>query len=151
MSIRYAMPKHGVRISSTRGEVNVWMETPTLLMLTHYGYLSPEMGDSFVSAAKRITANARTFTVAADCFDVLTYHPNYRLKITDWLRQNQDRIVANHVYSRSRMVQLAVSVVNLVLRKQIALHRNIEDFERVLLDARADALVHSRRATAIAS
>jgi hypothetical protein len=143
--VRYPVPGHGVVVKSGRGEAHVWRASAKVLMCAGYGHLSMDMVDEYSKAIERLTRGASNVLIFSDALDVTSYQPEFRVQITECLKANRRRFCANHLLTRSRIVQLGASVVNLVLgHSMLRVHRTIESFEDALIAAGAEEVPRSR-------
>jgi hypothetical protein len=130
--LHYEIPNTARRVCSPRGEVDVWLATPSVLMTVSRGYLSADMIDSVLEAIDEMTHGLPEFHFFADAMPMVNYEPEYRVTFTEWVRENRPRILGIHVLFRSKAVQLALSIINLVTGGTIFPYRGYTEFNRQL-------------------
>mgnify|MGYP000195993767 CR=1 FL=1 len=114
------------------GSLTVQRLTPQVVLVTMQGSVS-EDAVPFINTV--LAAELRTGTALHTFWDLgeLTwYHTQIRVQTTKAIKDNLARITDLHVFVRSKLVAMGVSVANLALENRIRVVNTQNDFQRSL-------------------
>jgi hypothetical protein len=135
----------GRRFSSKRGRVDIFFGGPILLVrLSEHG--EGDFAIPILSAFDAIIARGQRSELFFDAGRLHNYDSALRTRLTDHFVEHRPRIAALHVFTRSRLVAMGVSVANLALGGLITSHTEMSTFGDAL-----DAAVRTAGVTGISS
>jgi hypothetical protein len=120
------------RVEQPRGSAVFYEPAPGVLLLRVQGHIPMEAAAAAIQLrdkSLRARANIHLFD---DAWEATSYDSAARLALTEWAKQNASRIGSHHLLLRSKILAMGVSVANLALRQQIAVHTAPEAFAKAL-------------------
>ncbi len=95
------------------GYAQVKRLAPGVLFFRKVGFFPASTYRSLVRPFQQELKAEQKLVMVCDCGDMTNYETAYRLSWTDWFKAGKGRVQA-HLFTRSKFVRMAISVVNLV-------------------------------------
>jgi len=125
-----ALPGLGRQYSSPRGRLDLFTAGP-LLVLRFSDHGEGEFATPIIAAFDAITGRGDKVEMFFDMGAMFNYDSALRTRLTVHFAQRRPKIGSLHVFTRSRLVSMGVSVANLALRL-ITVHDDMASFTRAL-------------------
>ncbi len=132
-------------LTTDRGSVRLARPVPGVVHTVVEGYAGIEIAErimSFVDDAIRAGEHPAVFH---DWEGVTGYAPQARPMFASWYRRVRRNVESVHVYTRSKVVSMGVSLVSMAMNDAIVAHRSRTTFEQELASAVAAAKRVGRR------
>jgi hypothetical protein len=121
-----------VRLSDDRALVTLRRPAPYVELLRGEGYVGAEFAREILESREMILHACGKIALFDDLQDVTGYDSEVRLQLTTWSRKNRERIVAFHILTTSKVVQMGVAAASLTLGGGIKAHTKRRAFETAL-------------------
>lgn len=126
-----ALPGLGRQFSSRRGKLDLFSAGP-LLVLRFSGHGEGEFATYILSAFDVILERGERVEMFFEMGTMVNYDSALRTRLTIHFAHHRSRIASLHVFTRSRIVAMGVSVANLALGRLITVHAELRGFTDAL-------------------
>lgn len=126
--------------TSPRGELRIKHPAPGVVVFKETGFLIAEFAPHIMRHSNQAKHQGEKAHLFVDAYDLEGYDPEIRNGGTAWLRENAEKVAAQHMLVRSRLTKMGLTVVSLAVGGLIKGHHERQSFERDL----AEAVVRSR-------
>jgi hypothetical protein len=125
------LPGLGRQYSTKRGKLTLFVAGP-LLVLRFTDHGEGDFAAPINAAFDTITARAERPELFFEMAEMVNYDSTLRTQLTNHFAQNRSKIASLHVFTRSRLVAMGVSVANLALGRIITVHPHAAAFYEAL-------------------
>ena len=139
-----ALPGLGRQFISSRGKLHLFSGGP-LLVLQFSDHGEGEFATHIIEAFDAIVERGERVEMFFEMGGMVNYDSALRTRLTIHFAQHRAKVASLHVFTRSRIVSMGVSVANLALRL-ITVHADLASFSRAL-----DAIAKKTRTVGISS
>jgi len=122
-----ALPGLGRQFSSRRGRLDLFSSGP-LLVLRFSDHGEGDFAPPIMAAFDAITDRGEKPEMFFDMGRMVNYDSALRTELTTHFARHRPQIASLHVFTRSRIVAMGVSVANLALGRLITVHPDISAF-----------------------
>jgi hypothetical protein len=130
--------------STDRGSVSLLRPAPGVVQTRVAGFINQELGRRIMAWVDGSIADGERPAVFHDWEEATGYETVVRQEFTTWFMGIRDAVESVHVFTRSKIVAMGVSVVALAIGATILGHRDRESFETALASAVREAQMKSR-------
>jgi hypothetical protein len=123
---------------SARGSLRVERRAPDVVLFVEKGFLEKGFAPLIVSELNASLKPGVRPEIFVDAYELDGYDSEVRVAATDWLKQNKDRVRAQHMLVRSKLGKMGLSVASLTLGGVLVGHDS-----RVSFDGTLDRAVRS--------
>jgi hypothetical protein len=99
------------------------------------GVAPASAADFILDQRDKIVRECGRIALFDDLEELTGYESELRIRLTEWSRKNRSKVVGFHIFTRSRLVAMGVTVANLALGGTIRAHLRRETFEAALREA----------------
>lgn len=126
-----------VRVFDGDGEAVIHRLHTQVIRTDFIGKLTGGLVDNLLKAQTPMLDGGVTH-LFTDASRLTTYDPAFRIRMTEWVKANQPRIVLSEVLVTSKMTAMGLSVANLVLGGRLKGTSSPAEFERSIQTALAN-------------
>lgn len=126
------LSKTSTLIAGARGSVVITNLHPGHVLLTLYGYNDGEFADAYYEALDAVVAKDGFIVIYMDSREQKGISAEERERATHWSRALGDKYRGGHLLFRSRLLEMAVALSNLVLGGKVKSYSDVIAFERVI-------------------
>jgi hypothetical protein len=126
------LPDATIQIQWAGGYVQIKAMALGVIFFRKVGRFPDAVFQDIIVHFEREVARCTHLSMICDCADLDDYESAYRLHWTDWFKKSRGRVRA-HIYARSKLVRMALNVVNLTVPVFQA-HESLEALNGVLRD-----------------
>jgi len=126
-----ALPGLGRQFSSRRGRLDLFTSGP-LLVLRFSDYGEGDFAPPIMAAFDAILERREKPEMFFEMGRMVNYDSALRTELTTHFARHRPQIASLHVFTRSRLVAMGVSVANLALGRLITVHPDISGFSDAL-------------------
>lgn len=121
----------GRGLESARGTVGVWARSPVLLIQL-MGYGDGVFADQIIMGFEEIAPKPQKVQIFFEMGGMENYESALRTRLTAHFSQHRAKIASLHVFTRSKLVAMGVSVANLALGGIITNHDSMASLQGAL-------------------
>ncbi len=121
-----------IRLSDERGVITLRRPAPHVELLRGEGYAIAEFAPAILESREMILHDCGKIALFDDLEHMTGYDAEVRLQLTTWSKKNRGRIVAFHILTSSKVVQMGVAVASLALGGGIKAHTKRRAFDTAL-------------------
>jgi hypothetical protein len=126
----------GIEIAGgVRGRVEIEVLAPGVVLYRMCGYLDSSIVPQFVAAAAAQVARGRKVTLFFDTDTMTGNDSAFRHRMTEWHNNLKPETLGLHVYLRSKLIAMSVSVVNLVTGGMLKPYTKRDEFAAAMQEA----------------
>jgi hypothetical protein len=118
------------------GTLRACEPAPGVVHIRYQGTIGPEFAPAITNWMRERAAERGRI---ADCFvdtrGIKKHDPKFREKLTEGMEEMRESIGEIHMYFESKLIQMTVSVMQMVTRKQMTSYRTAGQFEAALAAA----------------
>ncbi len=129
---REVISEKTIKLTGERGTVYVTRVAAGCMLVTTVGYDDGQAGAQYFAALDEEIARAGFAHVFIDSRAQTGVSPEARDACATWVQNHGVKIRSNHLLFRSKLLELAVAVVNLMTRGPTKAHSNVAAFERLI-------------------
>lgn len=141
--LRYEKNSDGSeRWSTDRGSITLLRPAPTIMVWVYDGHVdTPAYADAIMQATEPAMAAGLKPIQFIDLEKLTSYDSTFRVKIAEWGKKNKDRLGKLYIYykTESKLVGMAVYVINLALGGAYHIMRTRREFDATLARCIAEA------------
>jgi hypothetical protein len=146
---RYKIPPQAVRLTSSRGEVVIWVAAPTVCLQIVSGHGDAKLAEQLVKEQDRILSGRRDVVSFVDALAVTGYESGFRPPLAAQSRRQIEsgQLKQINMLTRSKLVAMGAAVVNLAIGSKIEVFSDTKAFdERLVAAGGASVFARSRAA-----
>jgi hypothetical protein len=140
-----ALSSLGRQFSSKRGKLDLFCAGP-LLVLRFSDHGDGEFATEILAAFQSIVDRGEKAEMFLDMGRMVNYDSTLRTRLTSHFVRHRSQVASLHVFTRSRIVSMGVSVANLALGRLITGHADMAGFNDAL-----DSIARKTRTVGISS
>jgi hypothetical protein len=124
-------PDGGRGLENDRGSIGVWMRPP-ILLAQMIGYGDGRFADPIIDAFDEALRGKHPVQIFFEMSGMPNYDSALRTRLTTHFGTHRARVASLHVFTRSKLVAMGVSVANLALGGIITSHDSLVAFQSAL-------------------
>ena len=123
----------GVRVlTSERGKLTIRQPTKSVIVFEEEGYLEAEYASYITNANNALLAVGVRPHIFVDAAGLTGYDPEIQSSAMAWIKANQGNIVVQHMLVQSRITQMGLSLVSMLLKNVVKGYSPRQEFEKEL-------------------
>lgn len=123
----------GVRVlTSERGKLTIRQPTKSVIVFVEEGYLEAGYASYITNANNALLAVGVRPHIFVDAAGLTGYDPEIQSSAMAWLKANQGRVKVQHMLVQSRVTQMGLSIVSILLRGIVKGYTSRQEFEHEL-------------------
>ncbi len=120
---------------SERGAVRLTRPVPQVLLIRYEGFIGKDFADPIIEAVEQHVTRFAGGDVFIDTEPLLAYEPEFRTAITQAMGRVASRCGLMAIFMKSKLVAMAVTVMNLAQPGRQLAFSDRERFDRAVADA----------------
>lgn len=123
----------GVRVlTSERGKLTIRQPTKSVIVFVEEGYLEAAYAPYITNANNALLAVGIRPHIFVDAAGLIGYDPEIQSSAMAWIKANQGNIVVQHMLVHSRITQMGLSLVSMLLKNVVKGYTSRQEFENEL-------------------
>lgn len=122
----------GFALSSRGGDCQLFHLAPGLVKVSYRGLATRDFADHVTHELEILLRQDQRLEVFVDAGALRSYHSDFRKVWTAWLVANKASLDGLHIHFQSRVVEMGINLVNVVIGDFIRAYPKREEFERQL-------------------
>lgn len=118
-----------------RGKLEITSPRPGIVVERFEGYALLPMADAIIGRLGEEIARHGEIIVFDDWGDATGYESAVRLRLTEWTRAQGAQVRDTHIFVRSKLLAMGISVASMTLNKHLHSHASRSSFDAALAKA----------------
>lgn len=127
-----ALSKDSTLYVGARLSMVITILKPGHVLITLAGYNDGELGETYLKVLDQQIAETGFLYCYMDTREQTGISAEERDRLARWAQQQGEKYRAGHLLFKSRLLELAVALVNLVTRGSVKTYSNVEAFEEAI-------------------
>ncbi|MCB9589996.1 MAG: hypothetical protein H6718_31570 [Polyangiaceae bacterium] len=122
----------GFALSSRGGDCQLFHLAPGLVKVSYRGLATRDFAEHVTRELEILLRHDERLEVFVDAGALRSYHSDFRKEWTSWLSEHKSSLDGLHIHFQSRIVEMGINLVNVVIGDFIRPYPKREEFERQL-------------------